>query len=86
MESLIITIPDPGIKAYVDQVVSTGAYSSPTEFLVALVEEGRQKRKQARLEALLLEGLQGESTPLTAHDWEEIRQRFDEKVPESCGP
>lgn len=77
MEPLTITIPDPAVKAFVDDMVSSGNFTSPGDYVLALIREDRKRRGQARLEALLLEGLQGEPTPLIEADWDDMRWQYD---------
>ncbi len=83
MQTMNISIPDQ-LKEFVDRQVDSGRYSSVSEYVRELIREDEKRRAQARLEELLLEGLQsGEATELTPRDWieirEEARKRFESR-------
>jgi antitoxin ParD1/3/4 len=73
MQSMNISLPDP-LKAFVDGQVSTGRYSSASEYMRELIREDEKRKAQDQLEALLLDGLRGETTPLTAADFQAVRE------------
>ena len=74
MQSMNIFLPEP-LKEFVDGQIAAGRYSSASEYVRELIRADEKKRNAAeRLEALLVEGLQGAETELTAADWSEIRQ------------
>jgi antitoxin ParD1/3/4 len=73
MQSMNISLPDP-LKQYVDGQISTGRYSSASEYVRELIRADEKRKAEDKLEALLLEGLQGEATALTPDDWQAIRQ------------
>jgi antitoxin ParD1/3/4 len=77
MDALTIILPDSQ-QAFVDELVSEGHYPSPSDYLAALVKADQKAKAQAKLEALLLEGLEGEATEWTDADWEALRQRIAE--------
>jgi antitoxin ParD1/3/4 len=59
-----VSLPD-GMKAFVEEQVQTGGYGSVSEYVRELVRRHQKERAQARLEELLLEGLEsGEPVPL----------------------
>ena len=72
MQSMNISLPDP-MKEFVDGQISSGRYSSVSEYMRELIREDEKRKAQDQLEKLLLEGLQGEATPLTADDLHVIR-------------
>ena len=74
MESMNISLPEP-LKQFIDGQISTGRYSSASEYVRELIRADEKRKAEDRLEALLLEGLQGEETPMTCADWQEIRQQ-----------
>ena len=74
MESMNISLPEP-LKQFVDGQISTGRYSSASEYVRELIRADEKRKAEDRLEALLLDGLQGEETPMTRADWQEIRQQ-----------
>jgi antitoxin ParD1/3/4 len=67
-----ISLPEP-MKDYVDRQLASGRYSSVSEYVRDLIREDEKRKAAERLEALLLEGLQGEETELTREDWTAIR-------------
>ena len=80
MKSINISLPD-AMRAYVEEQVANGSYSTISEYFRELVRQDRERKAQERLEALLLEGLaSGQETPITAQDWQDIRQAVREKI------
>lgn len=73
MQSMNISLPDP-MKEFVDGQIATGRYSSVSEYMRELIREDEKRKAQDQLEALLLDGLRGERTPLTPEDFQAIRQ------------
>jgi antitoxin ParD1/3/4 len=73
MQTMNISLPEP-MKEFVDEQVSSGRYSSASEYVRELIREDEKRKAQERLEALLLQGLQsGEPVPVTPEFWEERR-------------
>jgi antitoxin ParD1/3/4 len=69
-----ISLPDP-LKEFVEDQVSSGRYSSVSEYVRELIRGDEKRRGQAKLEALLLEGIQsGEPAEMTNEDWADIRR------------
>jgi antitoxin ParD1/3/4 len=79
MQSMNISLPDP-MKEFVDGQISTGRYSSVSEYMRELIREDEKRKAQDQLETLLLDGLRGEVTPLTADDLQVIRQEAIAKL------
>lgn len=80
MKSINISLPD-AMQAYVEEQVANGSYSTISEYFRELVRQDRERKAQERLEALLLEGLaSGQETPITAQDWQDIRQAVRERI------
>jgi antitoxin ParD1/3/4 len=73
VQSMNISLPDP-LKQFVDGQIATGRYSSASEYVRELIRADEKRKAEERLEALLLEGLQGDETELTRADWKDIRQ------------
>jgi antitoxin ParD1/3/4 len=72
MQSMNISLPE-ALKEFVDQQISAGRYSSASEYVRELIRGDEKRKTDERLDALLLEGLQGAETELTASDWKDIR-------------
>jgi antitoxin ParD1/3/4 len=51
-----------------------GRYSSVSEYIRELIRDDEKRRAEARLETLLLEGLDSEESALTKQDFEDIRK------------
>ena len=75
MTTVTISLPE-SLKEFVDLQVSTKGYGNVSEYFRSLLREAQQKEADARLEALLLEGLASESIPLDEEFW----QRFAAKT------
>ena len=57
MTTLNISLPD-SMRAFVEQKVSQGAYSTASEYIRQLVRDDQKHAAQERLEVLLLEGIE----------------------------
>ena len=79
MQSMNISLPEP-LKRFVDGQISTGRYSSVSEYVRELIRADEKRKAEDQLEALLLVGLQGEAVELTSEDWHAIRQEALAKV------
>jgi antitoxin ParD1/3/4 len=80
MTSLNISLPKV-MKDYVESRVQEGGFSTPSEYMRALVREDQKRKAEEKLEALLLEGIQsGPATPMTPQDWKEIRAEVLRRV------
>jgi antitoxin ParD1/3/4 len=74
MQTMNISLPDQ-LKAFVDDQVGSGRYSTVSEYVRDLIREDEKRKAQEKLETMLLEGLQsGEPTEMTRQDWADIRQ------------
>jgi antitoxin ParD1/3/4 len=61
--SLNISLPDP-MKKFIETEVKRIGYSTPSEYVRALVRAEQKRKAEDRLEALLLEGIEsGKSIP-----------------------
>jgi antitoxin ParD1/3/4 len=73
MQSMNISLPEP-LKEFVDGQISTGRYSSASEYVRELIRADEKRKAEEWLEAKLLEGLNSPESELTAADWSSIRQ------------
>ena len=73
MQSMNISLPEP-LKQFVDDQIAAGRYSSVSEYVRELIRDDEKRKAEDRLEALLLEGLEGDESPLTREDWAAIRR------------
>ncbi len=61
-----ISLPE-AMKTFVDEQVKSGGFGTVSEYVRDLVRRDQKERAQAKLETLLLEGLEsGEPLPLNA--------------------
>ena len=74
-----ISLPEP-LKQFVDGQIASGRYSSVSEYVRELIRDDEKRKATERLEALLLEGLQGEETELTREDWAAIRKEAQARL------
>ena len=71
MTTVTISLPE-SLKEFVDVQVATKGYGNASEYFRSLLREAQQKEADARLEALLLEGLaSGDPIPVTKQFWTE---------------
>lgn len=86
MNEITIALPDKATKAYLDQVVASGAFKSTSDYVAALINDDRKRRAKGKLEALLLEGLEGEPKRMTNADWEQMRRDYDQALRQTSSP
>jgi antitoxin ParD1/3/4 len=79
MQSMNISLPDP-LKQFVENQISTGRYSSASEYVRELIRADEKRKAEDQLEALLLEGLGSVERELTPADWSAIRKEALAKV------
>ena len=63
------------LKAWVEEQVADGHFASASEYVRKLILADAKAKAQEKLEALLLEGLEGEATEWTEADWQELKRR-----------
>ena len=73
MQSMNISLPEP-LKQFVEGQIASGRYSSISEYVRELIREDEKRKAEERLEALLVEGLEGKEATLTRKDWKDIRK------------
>jgi antitoxin ParD1/3/4 len=74
MTTLTISLPE-SLKQFVDAQVASKGYGNVSEYFRSLLREAQQKEADARLEALLLEGLASESIPLDEEFWRRFKAK-----------
>ena len=79
MQSMNISLPDP-LKQFVDGQISTGRYSSASEYVRELIRADEKRKAEEQLEAKLLEGLSSAESELTALDWRRLRKEALTKI------
>jgi antitoxin ParD1/3/4 len=80
MTTMNISLPDD-LKTFVEQQVATGGYGSVSEYVRELLRSAKKAQAQAKLEAMLLEGLDsGEPVEVTPEFWEDVRRTARERI------
>ncbi len=67
-----ISLPS-ALKAFVDGHVAEGHYATASEYVRELIRNDAKAKAEAKLEALLLKGLEGEDMEWTPKLMDEIR-------------
>lgn len=85
MSSLNISLPQ-AMKTFIEQRVEEDHYSTPSEYVRALIREDQKRQETRKLEAMLVESLQsGEAIEVTPEFWDEkkrsLMQRFGNSAP-----
>jgi antitoxin ParD1/3/4 len=74
MTTLTISLPE-SLKEFIEHEVRTKGYGNVSEYVRGLLRDAQAKEADARLEALLIEGLsKGEDIPLSPDFWSELKQ------------
>jgi antitoxin ParD1/3/4 len=72
-----ISLPE-SLKQFVDTQVASKGYGNVSEYFRSLLREAQEKERDARLEALLLEGLaSGDPIPVNDEFWASLKARTD---------
>jgi antitoxin ParD1/3/4 len=78
--SMNIALPE-AMKEFVLRQVADGGYSTASEYVRELIRADQKRKAGDRLDALLLEGLDGgRSAPLTKQDWRDIRDQVKSRL------
>jgi antitoxin ParD1/3/4 len=82
MSTLNISLPD-SMRAYIEQKVSQGSYSTASEYIRQLVREDQQRAAKERLERLLMEGLDsGPMIEVTDEFWAKKKAKLLKRIEE----
>jgi antitoxin ParD1/3/4 len=73
MTTVTISLPE-SLKDFIDRQLATKGYGNVSEYFRSLLREAQQAEEDARLEALLLEGLAGgDDIPMSKEFWKELK-------------
>ena len=76
LTSLNVSLPQ-SLKDYVEKRVKGGGYSTPSEFIRALLRDDHRRHAHEELEALLLEGVNsGSPLEITPEYWQRKRRQL----------
>jgi antitoxin ParD1/3/4 len=74
MTTVTISLPE-SLKVFIDEQLATKGYGNVSEYFRSLLREAQAREDEARLEALLVEGLTtgGDDIPLTREFWKDLK-------------
>ena len=75
MTTVTISLPD-SLRSFIDEQLATKGYGNVSEYFRSLLREAKEREDDARLEALLVEGMAshgGDDIPLTREFWKELK-------------
>lgn len=85
MSTLNISLPQ-SMRAFVDERVASGGYSTASEYIRELVREDQKRRAAERLDALLLEGLDsGKPVEVTDEWWARKKAELTKRIQHRIG-
>jgi len=80
MTSMNVSLPDE-MKAFVEDQVAKGAYSTASEYLRELIRQDQQRRLREEIDKGLLAALEsGEPIPVTPEFWQERRKELEKRI------
>jgi antitoxin ParD1/3/4 len=82
MTTLNISLPEP-MKAFVEDEVAAGSYSTVSEYIRALIREAQDQKAREEVERKLLASLGGEAREMRQEDWERLRARIHRNAAET---
>ena len=81
MTTVTISLPE-SLKQFVDAQVASKGYGNVSEYFRSLLRDAQEREAEARLEALLLEGLaSGDPIPVDEEYWKSLKVKT-EKIAE----
>jgi antitoxin ParD1/3/4 len=78
MAILTITLSNEE-QEFLDEQVAAGSHESAEAYVRDVLEKERLRAAKEKLEAMLLEGLEGESVEVTPEWWADFRKRMYER-------
>lgn len=74
MTTITISLPE-SLKAFIDEQLATKGYGNVSEYFRSLLRAAQEEEAEAKLEALLAEGLAtgGDDIPLTREFWKDLK-------------
>ncbi len=79
MTTVTISLPD-SLRAFVDAQLATKGFGNVSEYFRSLLRDAQAKEEDARLEALLLEGLASKRIPLDAAFRQRVEARTEQII------
>ena len=74
MTTITISLPE-SLKTFIDEQLATKGYGNVSEYFRSLLRAAQEEEAEAKLEALLAEGLAtgGDDIPLTREFWKDLK-------------
>src|ERR1039457_6821772 len=73
LTTVTISLPE-SLRAFIDRQLATKGYGNVSEYFRSLLRSAQKEEEDARLEALLLEGLaSGDDIPMTREFWKDLK-------------
>ena len=73
MTTVTISLPE-SLKEFIDRQLATKGYGNVSEYFRSLLRDAQKEEEDARLQALLLEGLaSGNDIPMTRDFWKQLK-------------
>ena len=74
MTTITISLPE-SLKTFIDEQLATKGYGNVSEYFRSLLRAAQKEEAEAKLEALLAEGLAtgGDDIPLTREFWKDLK-------------
>ena len=80
MPNVTISLPET-LRNFVDRQMTSRGFGNVSEYFRTLLREAQEKEREARLEELLLEGLNsGDDIPLDGKFWKDLRAEALEMI------
>lgn len=80
MTTLNISLPD-SMRAFIDEQIAKEGFSTASEYIRHLIRQDQKRAAQAKLETMLLEGLDsGEAIEVTDEWWEQKRAALVQRL------
>jgi antitoxin ParD1/3/4 len=81
MTTLNISLPE-SLKTFVEDQVSSGGYSTVSEYVRSLIRDAQERKAREALESKLLAALEGEPEEMRGEDWDRLRARVRQRTAE----
>lgn len=85
MTTLNISLPE-NLKSFVEDQVSSGGFSTVSEYIRSLIRDAQERRAREALEGKLLAALGREPEEMAHEDWERLRNRVRQLASETPKP
>jgi Arc/MetJ-type ribon-helix-helix transcriptional regulator len=85
MSNITFILPD-SLKTFVAEQTAKGGFKSEADYLQTLVRQAQIREAKQELENKLLDGLKSSLNPMSAEDWQELKQEVLQRNPEVNGP